>query len=138
MGPESRAKQIAKSCSTKLNIAKQYEAIGESEFFKIYKIGCILSCSHGMGITSVALFLNELIHIMQISKNNNFELLRFGSSGGIGVEGGTLIITTHSIDPVYMQPEWVYYSCGQKIKQECIYNTQMYKRLYAISKAKKK
>ncbi len=46
-------------------------------------------------------------------------------------------ITTHSMDPITMNPEWIYYSCGHQIKQECICNTQMYKRLYAISKAKK-
>eukprot|EP01083_Nonionella_stella_P013648 38362_1 len=112
MGPESRAKSLANSCITKLNVSKQYQKIGESEFFSVFKTGSILSCSHGMGLSSVALFLNELLRIMHISSNNNFELIRLGSSGGIGVEGGTLVITTDSIDPISMKPEWVYYSCG--------------------------
>ena len=29
-----------------------------------------------------------------------------------------------------MKPEWTYYSCGHQIKQECIFNPQIYKRLY--------
>ena len=72
-------------CVEKLNIDKQSQKIGQSEFFSLYKIGSILSCSHGMGLSSVCLFLNELLHIMHISKNNKYELIRLGSSGGIGV-----------------------------------------------------
>ena len=137
MGPESRSKKIAQQCVDKLNISKQYQKIGNSEFFSIYKIGTILTCSHGMGLSSVCLFLNELLRIMNISKNNNFELIRIGSSGGIGVEGGTIIISTDALNCITMKPEWTYFSCGHLIKQECIFNQQIYKRLYAISKAKK-
>ena len=42
-----------------------------------------------------------------------------------------------ALDPITMKPEWTYYSCGHQIKQECIFTPQIYKRLYAISKAKK-
>ena len=94
MGPDSRAQKIATECVEKLNIAKQWQKIGDSEFFSIYKIGSVLTCSHGMGLSSVCLFLNELLRIMNISKNNDFQIIRVGSSGGVGVEGGTIVIST--------------------------------------------
>eukprot|EP01083_Nonionella_stella_P018351 51158_1 len=137
MGPESRAKKIANACVRKINVAKQYQKIGDSEFFSLYKIDCVLSCSNGMGLSSVCLFLNELLRIMDIAQNNSFEVIRLGSSGGIGMEGGSLVVSTHSLDPITMKPEWTYYSCGHQIKQECIYTKQIYKRLFAIAKAKK-
>ena len=137
MGPESRAERIAKLCVSKLNASKNYEKIGSSEFFSLFKIGCILSCSHGMGLSSVCLFMNELFRIFNIAQNGDFELMRLGSSGGVGVEGGTLLVSTHCLDPISMKPEWTYFSCGHQMTSECILNAQMYKRLYAISKAKK-
>eukprot|EP00484_Ammonia_sp_Unknown_P014474 CAMPEP_0197061044 /NCGR_PEP_ID=MMETSP1384-20130603/133000_1 /TAXON_ID=29189 /ORGANISM="Ammonia sp." /LENGTH=337 /DNA_ID=CAMNT_0042496561 /DNA_START=12 /DNA_END=1025 /DNA_ORIENTATION=+ len=136
MGPQSRAEKLASQCVTKLKVSKQYDKIGDSEFFSIYRAGTVLTCSHGMGLSSVCIFLNELLRIMSISQNNEYEIIRLGSSGGIGVSGGTLVVSTHALDPVTMKPEWVYYSCGHEIKQECIFNPQICKRLYTISKAK--
>lgn len=137
MGPASRAEHVAKKCVSVLKVDDQYRKIGDSEFFSVFKVGTILSCSHGMGLSSVCLFLNELFRIMNISKNNDFELVRLGSSGGVGVEGGTLVVSTHALDPVSMKPEWEYFSCGHPVKQECMFSQQIYKRLHAISKAKK-
>ena len=136
-GPESRAERIASLCVSQLNVAKSYEKIGDSEFFSLFKIGQILSCSHGMGLSSVCLFLNELFRIFNIAQNGEFELLRLGSSGGVGVDGGTLLVSTHCIDPITLKPEWQYFSCGHAIKTECILNAQMHKRFFAIAKAKK-
>ena len=70
----------------------------EIQRFSIIRL-TVLTCSHGMGLSSVCLFLNELLRIMNISKNNNFEVIRLGSSGGVGVEGGTIVISTDALDP---------------------------------------
>lgn len=137
MGSSSRAEHVAQKCVSVLKLDKQYRKIGDSEYFSIFKVGTILVCSHGMGYSSVCLFLNELLRIMNISKNTDFEMIRLGTCGGLGIEGGTLIVSTHVLDPVTLKPEWNFHSCGQSIKQECRFSPQIYKRIHAISKSKK-
>ena len=139
MGPQNRAELIAKKCQHELKF-RNYQKIGNSEFFSIYKIGDnILSCSHGMGMGSISIFLNELITLIKISKNNieNLNIIRVGSSGGIGVNSGTIIVSSQCLDAVSLKPEWNFISCGKNVKLQTNFNEHISKQLCIISKAKK-
>ena len=109
----------------------------ESNYFTIYRVGSILCCNHGMGVQSISIFLNELLRMMQLSKNSKYSMLRLGSAGGIGVEGGTMVASTHVLDPLTLKPEWRFWSCGKENHLECIFDENIYNKLYAIGKAKK-
>jgi len=62
-----------------------------------YRIGNILSVSHGMGSASVSILLHEISRVMYLAGNDEFEYIRIGTSGGIDVPAGVVVIT----DKVY-------------------------------------
>jgi uridine phosphorylase len=60
-----------------------------------YKVGNILLASHGMGSSSILTLLNTLTPLLKLC-NNNFAYIRIGTSGGIGIKAGTVVLTKNS------------------------------------------
>lgn len=58
----------------------------------------MLSISHGMGVPSVGILLHEMIKLMYHAKCKDPIFIRIGTCGGIGVEGGTVVITDEAVD----------------------------------------
>lgn len=51
-----------------------------------------------MGVPSVGILLHEMIKLMYHAKCKDPIFIRIGTCGGIGVEGGTVVITEDAID----------------------------------------
>ncbi|KAM4689471.1 uridine phosphorylase 1 [Discoglossus pictus] len=66
--------------------------------YAMYKVGPVLSISHGMGIPSISIMLHELIKLLYHSKCSNVIVIRIGTSGGIGLTPGSVVITSKSVD----------------------------------------
>ena len=66
--------------------------------YSMYKVGPVLCVSHGMGTPSVSILLHEMIKLMYHAKCHDPVFIRIGTCGGIGVEGGTVIITEDALD----------------------------------------
>ncbi|XP_052864723.1 uridine phosphorylase 1 isoform X3 [Anopheles cruzii] len=66
--------------------------------YSMYKVGPVLSVSHGMGVPSVGILLHELIKLMYHAKVKDPHFIRIGTCGGIGVEGGTVVVTEDAYD----------------------------------------
>lgn len=69
-------------CGTTLLDISQY-----SYRYSMYKVGPVLSISHGMGIPSVGILLHEVIKLMYHAKCINPMFIRIGTCGGVGHEG---------------------------------------------------
>ncbi|KAK3542894.1 hypothetical protein QTP70_006317 [Hemibagrus guttatus] len=52
--------------------------------YSMYKVGPVLSISHGMGAPSVSIMLHELIKLLYHAHCRDVMLFRIGTSGGIG------------------------------------------------------
>lgn len=65
------------------------------------QVGPVLCVSHGMGVPSVGILLHEMIKLMYHAKCKDPIFIRIGTCGGIGVEGGTVIITDDAIDGLF-------------------------------------
>jgi uridine phosphorylase len=74
-------------------------AYGDTERYSLYKVGPVISVSHGIGIPSLSILLNEMTKLLISAKAQNPVYIRMGTSGGIGVEPGTVVLTTESISP---------------------------------------
>jgi uridine phosphorylase len=61
--------------------------------FCAYRVGDVLCVSHGMGSSSILLLLSELTKLLYFSECFNVKYIRVGTSGGIGVAAGTVIVT---------------------------------------------
>lgn len=66
--------------------------------YSMYKIGPVLSISHGMGIPSVGILLHEVIKLMYHARVKDPVFFRLGTCGGIGLDGGQLVITNEAVD----------------------------------------
>ena len=58
-----------------------------------------------MGQPSVSILLHEVTKLLEHAKATDVTYLRLGSSGGVGVEPGTVVVTTDGVngmvEPVY-------------------------------------
>lgn len=84
----------------------------------MYKVGPVLSISvrqrerislncytmsffrlqHGMGIPSVGILLHEVIKLMYHAKVKDPVFFRIGTCGGVGLDGGTVVISEEAVD----------------------------------------
>jgi uridine phosphorylase len=53
---------------------------------------------HGMGIPSVGILLHEVIKLMYHAKAKDPIFFRIGTCGGVGLDGGTVIISEEAVD----------------------------------------
>ncbi|XP_057690535.1 uridine phosphorylase 1 isoform X2 [Corythoichthys intestinalis] len=70
--------------------------------YAMYKVGPVLSVSHGIGIPSISTMLHELIKLLHHAQCTDVTVLRIGTSGGIGLEPGTVVVTKQSVDATFM------------------------------------
>ncbi|XP_026744941.1 uridine phosphorylase 1-like isoform X2 [Trichoplusia ni] len=80
-------------CGTTLHDISQF-----SYRYSMYKVGPVLCISHGMGIPSVGILLHEVIKLMYHAKVRDPVFFRIGTCGGIGFEGGNVIISEEAVD----------------------------------------
>jgi uridine phosphorylase len=82
--------------------------IGSTERFEMYKVGPVLLCNHGMGIPSTSIMLHEITKLLHHAGADDPVFIRLGTSGGVGVPPGTVVITTEGVngmlEPVYTLP----------------------------------
>ncbi|KAG5278260.1 hypothetical protein AALO_G00096990 [Alosa alosa] len=69
--------------------------------YAMYKVGPVLSVSHGMGIPSIAILLHELIKLIYHARCTDVTVLRIGTSGRIEVtnQEGAESLRTAGIPP---------------------------------------
>merc|ERR1719454_1137847 len=68
-----------------------------------------------MGIGSASIMMNEILKLIHYCKLENVEIIRMGSSGGLGVKPGTLIVTEKAFDPL-LENAYTLIQCGKQIK----------------------
>ncbi|KFO85167.1 Uridine phosphorylase 2, partial [Buceros rhinoceros silvestris] len=56
------------------------------------------SQQHGMGIPSISIMLHELIKLLHHAKCRDVTIIRIGTSGGLGIEAGSVVITDRVVD----------------------------------------
>lgn len=82
--------------------------------YAMYKAGPVLSVSHGMGIPSIAIMLHELIKLLYHARCTNVTIIRIGTSGGIGLEPGSVVITRQAVDACF-KPEFEQLVLGKRV-----------------------
>ncbi len=64
----------------------------------MYKVGPVLSVSHGMGVPSLSILLHEMIKLLSHAGAKDPVFFRIGTSGGVGLEGGTVVVSQAAAD----------------------------------------
>ncbi|XP_061464714.1 uridine phosphorylase 2 [Rhineura floridana] len=69
--------------------------------YSMYKVESVLSISHGMGVPSISIMLHELIKLLHHAKCSDVTIIRIGTSGGLGIEPGSVVITDMAVDSFF-------------------------------------
>ncbi|XP_022237021.1 uridine phosphorylase 2-like, partial [Limulus polyphemus] len=81
---ESFARFIQKELNIKLPTGTVLEDISRYSYrYSMFKVGPVLSISHGMGIPSVSIMLHEVIKLMYHAQCGDVTFFRIGTCGGI-------------------------------------------------------
>lgn len=112
---------------TLVNIAKA------TDRYAMYKVGPVLALSHGMGIPSVSILLHEVIKLLFHAKCSDVQFFRMGTSGGLGLEPGTVVITEEVVDAMF-QPHFEVQVLGKVIKRPATLDEGLIKRLVSCSR----
>ena len=64
---------------------------------------------------SASIMLNEMLKLIYFCKLENVKIIRMGSSGGLGVNPGTLVITKTALNPL-LEPFYNLVECGKERK----------------------
>ncbi|XP_045482741.1 uridine phosphorylase 1-like isoform X2 [Harmonia axyridis] len=92
--------------------------------FSMYKVGPVLSISHGMGVPSIGILLHEIIKLLYHAKAKNPVIIRIGTSGGIGIEPGTVVISDSAVDGLGNN----FYEVavlGKKVRRPAVFNKEL-------------
>lgn len=93
---------IQKLIGYKLPAGQTFQNISEaSDRYSMYKVGPVLSVNHGIGCPSMSILLHELIKLVHYAKCKDVTFFRLGTSGGIGVKPGTLVVTSEAVDGMF-------------------------------------
>lgn len=102
-GSPSRMKKFAEYMVDALNYklpAGQglVDIAGGSDRYVLYKVGPVLSVSHGMGIPSLSIIFHEVFKLLYHAQCTDVTFFRIGTSGGLGLEPGSVVITEEAVD----------------------------------------
>ncbi|KAJ3597740.1 hypothetical protein NHX12_001257 [Muraenolepis orangiensis] len=101
--------------------------------YAMYKVGPVLSVSHGMGMPSISIMLHELFKLLHHANCTDVTILRIGTSGGIGLESGTVVITKQSVDATFM-PKFEQVILGKTVVRSTDLDTDLAEKLLQCSK----
>ncbi|GBG28583.1 Uridine phosphorylase 1 [Hondaea fermentalgiana] len=74
--------------------------VSSTSRFTLYKVGPVIVVNHGMGAPSVSILVNELVMALRMAcvPCNEVEAFRIGTSGGIGVEPGKVVVSAEVLN----------------------------------------
>ncbi|XP_009883779.1 PREDICTED: uridine phosphorylase 2 [Charadrius vociferus] len=101
-GSPNRMRAFAQFMHKQLGLAGDGEDLADicagTDRYAMYRAGPVLSISHGMGIPSISIMLHELIKLLHHAKCRDVTIIRIGTSGGLGIEAGSVVITDTAVD----------------------------------------
>lgn len=136
-GSPVRAEKFARKVAEELGVtfdADGLRPIGKTERFNVYKVGPVISASHGMGMGSLSVFLNEITKLLYYAKCGDVTYFRIGTSGGIGLEPGSVVVATQALN-AEMKPTFEQHELGERHYYPTDLNPDLAKEL-ALTKRK--
>jgi uridine phosphorylase len=137
-GSPDRMREFAKFACEELNLSHliptgcSLAPIGKSERYHMYKIGPVISVSHGMGMPSLNILLHEITKLLMYAGATDFCYIRVGTSGGIGVKPGTVIVTDKAFNAT-LQPKYELVQLGKRRSFNTVLDTKLAHDIVAYS-----
>ncbi|KAJ8012828.1 hypothetical protein DPEC_G00046930 [Dallia pectoralis] len=135
-GSANRMKSFAQFIHQELALSGNIDDITDicegTDRYSMYKVGPILSISHGMGVPSISIMLHELIKLLHHAHCHNVVLFRIGTSGGVGLAPGTVVVTDKAVD-CFFRPQFDQVVLGKVIIRSTELDEGIFKELLQCS-----
>ncbi|VDL85806.1 unnamed protein product, partial [Nippostrongylus brasiliensis] len=124
------AQQFAKECRIACS-----PNLSKSDRFVMFKTGKVLWINHGMGTPSLSIMLNEAFKLLHHAKATDLTFIRMGTSGGVGVEPGTVVVSRNAVNAELNQT-YTQVIGGRKIERGTYLDEGLREELLALAKEK--
>ncbi|XP_048165723.1 uridine phosphorylase 2 isoform X1 [Corvus hawaiiensis] len=136
-GSPNRMRAFAQFMHRELGLAGDGEDVADicagSDRYAMYRAGPVLSISHGMGIPSISIMLHELIKLLHHAKCRDVTIIRIGTSGGLGIKAGSVVITDTAVDSSF-QPRFEQVVLGDVVVRSTELDKDLAEELLACSR----
>uniref|UniRef100_A0A7S3CJ40 Nucleoside phosphorylase domain-containing protein n=1 Tax=Strombidium rassoulzadegani TaxID=1082188 RepID=A0A7S3CJ40_9SPIT len=107
-------------------------SVGIHKRYVLYLVGPVLICSHGMGGPSTSILLHEVAKLLKYA-NADAQWIRMGTSGGIGVEEGSLVVTKQPLNSD-LEPFHESIILGERVRRATNFDQELCSKLYHAAK----
>uniref|UniRef100_A0A915B3I7 Nucleoside phosphorylase domain-containing protein n=1 Tax=Parascaris univalens TaxID=6257 RepID=A0A915B3I7_PARUN len=107
--------------------------LSNSDRYVMYKTGPVLWINHGMGVPSLSIMLVETIKLLHYAGASNVTFIRLGTSGGLGVQPGTLVVSSGAVNGE-LEEFHIQYVMGRRVKRPSILDERLKEELYILAK----
>ncbi|CAL8084576.1 unnamed protein product [Calicophoron daubneyi] len=132
-GSASRMKLFAKSLAAEAGVSGELENLASNGGrFVLFKVGPVIVADHGMGVPSLSILLHEMFKLLYHAGCKDVIFIRLGSSGGIGIPPGTLVITNASYN-TQLKPVHELYILGNLKSRPAEVDQELANELLSVS-----
>lgn len=136
-GSAVRAQETANKLLIALNVniptGTKLAPIGKTERYSLFKVGPVLSISHGMGKPSASIMLHEITKLLAAAGAlDQCTYIRVGTSGGLGAEPGSVVISTGAVNGS-LQPNFPVVIFGKTVLRPCKIDKHLVEEIYRTS-----
>ena len=111
--------------------ASLHDISRHSHRYAMYKVGPVLSISHGMGVPSLSILLHEVIKLLAHAGAEDPIFFRIGTCGGIGEEGGSVVVSEAAFDGM-LRPVHETIVLGKLLNRPCVIDPDIVQELVAL------
>jgi uridine phosphorylase len=122
---EQTAQKLVTSLGVRLPTGCALAPVGKTERYVLFKVGPVISVSHGMGKPSISILLHEVTKLLAAAGSlDKTTFIRVGTSGGVGVDPGSVIVSTGTVNGA-LEPTFPVIVLGKTIQRPCVISEKL-------------
>lgn len=138
-GSSSRMLKMAKLLQEQLDVSKHFEPrdlASQGGRYSLYKVGPVICVNHNIGASTLSVVLHEVFKLIDHAEvpREKVHFIRLGTSGGLGVEPGTVVITNTCIDAV-KRNHFHSAECGRLVTLPCKIDVDSAEDIYKVAQS---
>ncbi|XP_055851096.1 uridine phosphorylase 2-like [Episyrphus balteatus] len=132
-GTKNRMFELAKYLQKVLGLRGELVDLCEKAHrYAVFKVGPVLCASHGIGMPSMSILLHEMIKLVSYAKCKDPIFLRIGTSGGVGIPVGTVVVTKDAYNG-YIRNEHELAILGERVCRPAKFHEEVYTSLLSCA-----
>lgn len=108
--------------------------IGKTDRYEMYKVGPVLIANHNMGMPTTSILLHEVTKLLAHAGAEDPVYIRMGTCGGIGVEAGTVVVTTEGVNGM-LSPTYALPILGEMVERPSLFEGALVEEFLATARS---